>query len=106
MLNNGPISSAGQKQSNVLTFTWQAEYIAQHEAACKAVWLRGLLNEIGVFETVIEDDYPQTVLPPSLLYADNQGAIKFTENSEYYRKTKNIPIKYYKTCKLFDNRKI
>lgn len=62
-----------------------------------------LLSEIGIFETVIEDNYPRTIAPPILIYADNQRAIKFTENSEYQRKTKHIPIKYHKTCELDDN---
>ena len=41
-----------------------------------------------------------------IIYADNQGAIKLTENPKYYRKTKHIPIKYYKTRKLVDNKTI
>lgn len=103
MLNNGPISWASRKQPTVSTSTCEAEYIAQYEAACEAVWLRGLLGEIGVYKTVNEDGYPRTIAPPTLIHADNQGAIKLTENPEYHRKTKHIPIKYHKTRELVDD---
>lgn len=46
---NGPISWTSRKQPTVSTSTCEAEFIAQHEAACEAVWLQGLLGEIGVF---------------------------------------------------------
>lgn len=41
----------------VSTSTCEDKYIAQHEAAGEAVWLRGFLGEIGVSEAVIEDVY-------------------------------------------------
>lgn len=100
MLNNGPISWTSRKQPTVSTSTCEAEYIAQHKAACEAVWLRGLLGEIGVLKTEFKDGYPLTVAPPTLIYADNQGVIKLTENPEYHRKTKHIPIKYHKIREL------
>ena len=43
------------------------------------------------------------LLPPTVIPADNQGAIKLTENPEYHRKTKHIPIKYHKTCELVND---
>lgn len=61
LLNNGPISWTSRKQPTVSTSTCEAEYIAQPEAACEAVWLRGLLGEIGVLEAVLEEGYPRTV---------------------------------------------
>lgn len=70
----------------------------------KLFWLRGLLvREIGVLETIQEGRYPRTIAPPTVIYADNQGAIKLTENPEYHRKTKHIPIKYHKTRELVDD---
>lgn len=42
MLNNGPISWSSRRQATVSTS--KAEYIAQAETACEAVWLRGLEN--------------------------------------------------------------
>ena len=100
ILNGGPISWASRKQPTVSTSTCEAEYIAQTEAACEAVWIRGLLGELGVLETIEEDGYLKTVSPPTRIFADNQGAIKLTSNPEYHRKTKHIPIKYHKSREL------
>ena len=100
ILNNGPISWSSRRQATVSTSTCEAEYIAQAETACEAVWIRGLLGELGILETVIEEGYPKTISPPTTIFADNQGAVKLTENPEYHRKTKHIPIKYHKTREL------
>ena len=35
-----------------------------------------------------------------MIYANNQGAIKLTEDPEYHRETKHIPIKYHKNREL------
>ena len=106
LLNNGPISWTSRKQPTVFTSTCEAKYIAQYEAKCETVWLRGLFWEIGVLEAVLEDGYPCTVAPPTIIHADNQDAIQLTENPEYYRKTKNILIKYHKIRELVNDRRV
>lgn len=50
-----------------------------------------------------EDGFLKTVAPPTIIFADNQGAIKLTSNPGYHRKTKHIPIKYHKSRKLVKN---
>ncbi len=100
ILNGGPISLASRKRPTVSTFTCEAEYIAQTEAAFEAVWICGLLRELGIMKTVKEDCFLKTVAPPTLIFADNQGTIKLTSNPEYHRKTKLIPIKYHKSIEL------
>ncbi len=100
ILNNGPISWSSRRQAIVSTSTFKEEYIAKAETAYEAVWLWGLLEELGVLETVIEEGYPKTVSLPTTIFADNQGAVKLTENLEYHRKTKYIPIKYHKIREL------
>lgn len=55
---------------------------------------------------MIEDSYPKTVAPSTLIYTNNQGTIKWTQNPEYYYKTKLIPIKYHKMGKLVNNKTI
>ena len=102
ILNGGPVSWSSRRQATVSTSTCEAEYIAQAETACEAVWLRGLLGELGILDIVLEDGYPKTISPPTTIFADNQGAIKLTENPEYHRKTKHIPIKYHKTRELVE----
>ena len=100
ILPGGPNSWSSRRQSTVSTSTCEAEYIAQAETAFEAVWLRGLFGELEILDTTLKDGYPKTVLPPTTIFADNQGAIKRTENPEYHWKTKHIPIKYHKTREL------
>lgn len=102
ILNGGPISWNSCRQATVSTSTCEAEYIAQAETACEAVWLRGLLGELGILDIILEDGYPKTISPPTTTFADNHGAIKLTENPKYHRKTKHIPIKYHKTRELVE----
>ncbi len=47
-----------------------------------------------------ENGMPCTIAPPTVIYAEIQGAFKLTKNQEYHRKTKHIPIKYHKTREL------
>lgn len=42
MLNNGPISWSRRRQATVSTSTCEAQYIAQAETVCNAVWIRGI----------------------------------------------------------------
>lgn len=84
ILNGGPISWASRKQPTVSTSTCEAEYIAQTEAACEAVWIRGLLGELGVLRPLEEESFLKTIAPPTVIFADNQGAIKLTSNPEYH----------------------
>lgn len=100
MLNNGPISWSSRRQATTSTSTCEAEYIAQTETACEAFWIRGLIVELGILETILEEGYQKTISPPTTNFADNQGAVKLTEIPEYNRKTKHIPIKYHKTREL------
>ena len=99
-LNNSPISWSSRRQATVSTSTCEAEYFAQTETACEAVWIRGLLGELGILETTLEEGYPKTISPHTTIFAYNQGVVKLTENPEYHRKTKHIPIKYHKKREL------
>lgn len=73
----------------VSTSKCEAEYIAQTEAACEAVWIRGLLGELGVLRILEEESFLKTIAPPTVIFADNQGAIELISNPEYHRKTKH-----------------
>ena len=64
ILNRGSISWASRKQPIVFTSTCKAKYIAQTEVACEAMWICGLLEELGVLETIEEDGYLKTISPP------------------------------------------
>ncbi len=100
ILNDGPISRRNRRQATVPTSLFEAEYIAQIETACEAVWLRGLLGELSILETILEEAYPKTILLSTTIFADNQGGVKLTVNPKYHQKTKQISIKKHKTREL------
>ena len=68
------------------------------------MWFRGFLGKLGALDTMLEDGYSKTISLPTAIFTVNQGAIKLTENPEYYCKTKHIPIKYHKTRELVQDR--
>ena len=75
------------------TSTCQAEYMAQCSAATEAVWLRGLLGELGF-------EYQE----PTTLYADNQDAITLAKDPKYHRRIKYIAVRYHYTRELVQER--
>jgi hypothetical protein len=86
MLAGGPISWCSQRQKTVSLSTTEAEYVAASEATKEAVWLKGLINELGVSTFVVES------VP---LYIDNNSAMKLSKNAEFHARTKHINVKYH-----------
>jgi hypothetical protein len=73
MLNGGPVSWGSKKQSTTASSTTEAEYYAAHKGSREIVWLQTLLCDIG---------YPQEA--PTVLYSDNQAAIRLIRNPEFH----------------------
>lgn len=84
-LGRKPISWSSQRQKTVALSTTEAEYVAATEAAKEAVWLKGLINELGT----------QFRIESIPLYIDNNSAMKLTRNAEFHARTKHIGIKYH-----------
>ena len=95
LLGGGAISWASKKQPSVALSSTEAEYMAQKTATTEAVWLRGLLQELGLRDEA-----------PTEIWADNQGAIKLASNPEYHRRTKHIRIQYHYTRECVANGEI
>lgn len=78
---NGPVSWSSKRQKTVALSSCEAEYMALTEATKEAVWMHGLLKELGLkgFETVT-------------IRMDNQGAIALAKNPEFHARTKHIDI--------------
>lgn len=72
-----------QLQKCVTCSTAEAEYLAASEATKEAIWLRGLLQEIGEKVTTIK------------LFVDNQSALKLIKNPVFHHRTKHIDIRYH-----------
>nr|GEY43371.1 retrovirus-related Pol polyprotein from transposon TNT 1-94 [Tanacetum cinerariifolium] len=70
-------------QHVVTLSTTEAEYMALTEAVKEAIWLRGLLKELGVeFNTMT-------------INCDNQGAIHVSWNYVFHERTKHINVRYH-----------
>ncbi len=79
----GAISWKASLQSIAALSTTEAEYIAATEGVKEAIWLRGLVMELGV---------PQG---ETVVYSDSQSAIHLTKNDTYHSKTKHISVRYH-----------
>lgn len=84
-LGAGVVSWSSRLQPSSALSTCEAEYMAQAEAACEAVYLRELLAELG-FE----------VTAPTVILADNTGAIALANDRKFQRRTKHIQRRYHK----------
>ena len=84
VMSGGDITWSSQRQKLVTLSTTEAEYVAAATTARELVWLRKLLSEI---------ERPCAL--PTVLYVDNQGAIKLARNAEFHKRTKHIDVKYH-----------
>jgi len=82
-LCNSVISWKATLQSIVALSTTEAEYISAIEGVKKAIWLRGLVNELGLTQKVLT------------VFCDSQSVIHLTKNNSYQDKTKHINIKHH-----------
>ena len=85
LLANGPVNWFSKKQATVSMSTAESEYVALGQAAQETVWLRKLLEEIGM-------DLTQN---PTLIHEDNQGVIAIARNPVSHARTKHIDIRYH-----------
>ena len=77
------VSWKAMLQHVVALSTTEAEYMALTEAVKEAIWLRGILEKLGVkLDTVAVN-------------CDNQGAIHLLRNHIFYERTKHIIVCYH-----------
>jgi hypothetical protein len=87
-LAGGPICWKSMIQSTVAMSTTEAEYMAVAKAVKEALWLTGLVKELGI----------QQVGVP--LYCDSQSAIYLAKNQVYHARTKHIDVRFHKIREL------
>ena len=83
-LNGDPVSWSSKKQRVVALSTCEAELYAESAAIQEVLWLRGLMEELGL--------HTQT---GSTVYGDNQSAIAVSENGVKGERTKHVDVKYH-----------
>nr|GEU73696.1 putative retrotransposon [Tanacetum cinerariifolium] len=77
------ISWKATLQHMVALLTTNAEYMALTEAVKEAIWLRGLLKELGVELNNVAAN------------CDNQGEIYLSRNHVFHERTKHINVRYH-----------
>jgi hypothetical protein len=83
-LGTGAVSWKSKKQDIVTTSSTEAEYVAMSAATKEALWLRGLLHEIGFMQ-----DHP------SVVAGDNVGALTLAEDQINHARTKHIDVRFH-----------
>ena len=71
-----------------------AEYVALTEAAKEALWLKGLMKELG---------YEQKVVT---INCDNQSAIYLCKNQVFHERSKHIDVRLYFIRNLVESKSI
>jgi hypothetical protein len=84
ILSGAAFSWESRKQRTVALSSAEAEYMALSDASKEAVFLIGYLKELG-FQS----------LANVVVFNDNQGAGKLTENSVYHARLKHIDGRYH-----------
>ncbi|KRZ24440.1 Retrovirus-related Pol polyprotein from transposon TNT 1-94 [Trichinella pseudospiralis] len=79
----GAVLWHSQKQKSVALSTTEAEYVAASEAAKDMMWLMTLFAEVT------------EVKQKPILFVDNTGAVKFSNNPEFYKRSKHIDVRFH-----------
>ncbi|OAE27396.1 hypothetical protein AXG93_2015s1240 [Marchantia polymorpha subsp. ruderalis] len=77
------ISWKATLQPTVTLSTTEAEYMALTEAAKDVIWLKGLVNDLGLHQD------------QALVYCDSLSAICLTKDHVHHEKTKHIDVRYH-----------
>lgn len=83
ILAGAPICWEARKQRTVALSSTEAEYMAISEATKEALYLREILNAIGMENECVT------------LFNDNQSAIGLVESDSYHPKTKRIDVRHH-----------
>ena len=94
-LGSKAIAWSSKKQATTELSSAEAEYIAVTSAACEAVCLRRIL-----------DDLQQDNKEPTTLFCDNMSTIAMTRNPIFHNRTKQIEIRHHFIRELVDKKEI
>lgn len=84
MLSGGAVAWSSRKQPIVTLSTTEAEYIAAATCACQAIWMKRILEEIGLAQT-----------EELVLLCDNTSTIKLSKNAVMHGRSKHIRVHYH-----------
>jgi hypothetical protein len=84
LFESSPISRRSSLQKLVTLSTTEAEYVALASAVQEVLYLRSLLEELRFKQT-----------GATVIYEDNQSAIKIARNPEHHGRCKHIDIRFF-----------
>ena len=84
ILGTGAISWSSRKQEIVTLSTTETEFVAATACACQAIWLRKILKELRFKQK-----------GGTIIFCDNNSAIKLSKNHVLHGRSKQIDVKYY-----------
>ena len=94
-LDSRAISWSSKKQPTIALLSIEAEHKGATVATCEAVWLKRILNDLGV---------PLT--DPIHLFYDNLSSIYLALNPVVHARTKHIEVHYRFICERIQAREI
>jgi hypothetical protein len=107
-LGSGPVSWSSTRQPTTALSSVEAEYYAETQAAKEAIYLRGLLSELGYAKggsTAISintsdkrkssDSQADKNQAPVTINCDNQGSIALAKNPQFHARAKHIRIQWH-----------
>ncbi|KAL0270911.1 UNVERIFIED_CONTAM: hypothetical protein PYX00_008181 [Menopon gallinae] len=95
VLSCGAISWESKKQRTVALSSTEAEYMALTESVKEAIYLRKLVAELG---------FPE--LGKIVVFCDNMGALKLSQNAMFHSRTKHIDIRHHFVREAVKNGKV
>lgn len=84
LLSEGAIAWSSKKQPIVALSTTEAEFVAACSAACQAVWLKKLVDELRLYTADSTE-----------LFCDNSSAIKLAHNPILHGRSKHIQVRFH-----------
>ena len=90
----GPVYWRSLLQLIRVLSTIEAEYMALMEASMEAIWLKDLVNEMGLKQGLIK------------LKCDSHSAISLVKNQVFHARTKHIEVRYHQIQDWLNSEKI
>ncbi|KAI3435142.1 RRM domain-containing protein [Psidium guajava] len=94
-VNENLVTWASQKQKTMALSSCEAEFMAATAAACQALWLRSLLEELT-------GERPK----PVKLFVDNKSAIALMKNPVFHGRSKYIDTRFHFIRECVESREI
>lgn len=94
-LGSGAVSWSSKKQQTVALSSTEAEYIAATGATCQAIWLRRVLEDLGLKQEA-----------PTVIYCDNKSAISLSKNPMHHSRAKHIELRFHFIREMVEQKQV